>query len=85
MTTLDEYVRWGNEDIASLTARFLYSFIMNSSLLKTYEVDNFILRNGKVLCSWYVLLGYLWLALVTFTLQLVSGSFMKSVTLASRT
>lgn len=57
MATLDEYVRWGDEDIASLTARFLHSFMMNSPLLKTYEVDNFILKNGKVLCSWYVLLA----------------------------
>ncbi|KAL4074405.1 hypothetical protein V8B97DRAFT_1868478 [Scleroderma yunnanense] len=54
MATLDEYVRCGNEDVAGLAAKFLHSFMMNSPLLKTYEVDNFVLRNVQVLssCVW---------------------------------
>ncbi|KAI6150742.1 hypothetical protein BKA82DRAFT_122595 [Pisolithus tinctorius] len=52
MFTLDEYFRCGNEEIAGLAAKFLHSFMMNSPYLETFEVDNFVLRNAKALCSW---------------------------------
>ncbi|KAI6022693.1 hypothetical protein EDC04DRAFT_3067434 [Pisolithus marmoratus] len=52
MLTLDEYFRCGNEEITGLAAKFLHSFMMNSPYLETFEVDNFVLRNAKALCSW---------------------------------
>ncbi|KAI6109011.1 hypothetical protein EV401DRAFT_1870641 [Pisolithus croceorrhizus] len=52
MFTLDEYFRCGNEEIVGLAAKFLHSFMMNSPYLETFEVDNFVLRNVKALCTW---------------------------------
>lgn len=53
MQVLDKYVRSGSEEVACIVAKFLHSFMMHASLLESYEIDNFVLRNGKALCSWY--------------------------------
>ncbi|KAI6166988.1 hypothetical protein EDD17DRAFT_1752337 [Pisolithus thermaeus] len=47
-----EYFRYGNKEIVGLAAKFLHSFMMNSPYLESFEVDNFILRNVKALCTW---------------------------------
>jgi hypothetical protein len=49
---LGNYVNARQEDINVIVARFLYLFSKECSLLETYEVDNFILRNARVLSSW---------------------------------
>ncbi|KAI6005919.1 hypothetical protein EDD15DRAFT_2384583 [Pisolithus albus] len=52
MLTLDEYFRYNNEEIVGLAAKFLHSFMLNSPYLEAFEVDNFVLRNAKTLCTW---------------------------------
>ncbi|KAI6099878.1 hypothetical protein EDD16DRAFT_1889071 [Pisolithus croceorrhizus] len=54
MFMLDEYFRYGDKEIVGLAAKFLHSFMMNSPYLESFEVDNFILRNVKALCTWLV-------------------------------
>jgi hypothetical protein len=49
---LGNYVNARQEEITITVARFFYLFIKECSLLETYEVDNFILRNAGVLSSW---------------------------------
>ncbi|KAF8478567.1 hypothetical protein DFH94DRAFT_633058 [Russula ochroleuca] len=51
---LGEYVNARQEGINVIVARFFYLFAKECSLLETHEVDNFILRNARVLssCVW---------------------------------
>jgi hypothetical protein len=49
---LGEYVNARQEGINVIVARFFYLFAKECSLLETHEVDNFILRNARVLSSW---------------------------------
>jgi hypothetical protein len=49
---LGNYVNTRQEEISAIVARFFYLFVKECSLLETYEVDNFILRNAEVLSSW---------------------------------
>jgi hypothetical protein len=53
MTALERYVAANVEDVTCFVAKFLTKFVTDASLLEHYEVDNFILRNGRVLCAWY--------------------------------
>lgn len=53
MNALDRYVQAQVDDVSCYIAKFLNTFVTDSSLLEPYEVDNFILRNGRVLCAWY--------------------------------
>jgi len=55
MASLELYLRSGVEDVSCLTAKFLNMFLTESPSLEVFEADNFILRNGKVIASWYVL------------------------------
>ncbi|KAH7926319.1 hypothetical protein BV22DRAFT_1063234 [Leucogyrophana mollusca] len=48
---LGKYVMTGVDEVVRVVAKFLHSFAIHASLLESYEVDNFVLRNGKVLCS----------------------------------
>ncbi|KAJ7172444.1 hypothetical protein C8R46DRAFT_149097 [Mycena filopes] len=55
MRVLEEYVAARvDESVACLTAKFLNTFLNDSPFLESYEVDNFILRNGRMLafCAW---------------------------------
>lgn len=52
MVALDHYMSADSEDVSCLVGKFLYLFIMYSPHLETYEVDNFILRNGPCLANW---------------------------------
>lgn len=52
MNALESYVQANVEDISCFVAKFLNTFVMDAALLEPYEVDNFILRNGRVLCAW---------------------------------
>jgi hypothetical protein len=49
---LGDYVKARQEDINIIIAKFFYLFIKECSLMESYEVDNFILRNAGVLSSW---------------------------------
>lgn len=53
MNALKLYVKGGVDDVSSLITKFLNAFVNESPLVESYEVDNFILRNGPALCSWY--------------------------------
>lgn len=56
--TLQHYIEANVEEVSCFIAKFLNTFVTDSSLLEPYEVDNFILRNGRVLCAWYVSTGW---------------------------
>jgi hypothetical protein len=53
MNALERYVAVNVEVVTCFVAKFLNKFVTDASLLEHYEVDNFILRNGRVLCAWY--------------------------------
>jgi hypothetical protein len=54
MDALQRYLGVDNEDVSCLVAKFLNTFLNDSPLVESYEVDNFILRNGQILSAWYV-------------------------------
>ncbi|KAJ7111596.1 hypothetical protein C8R43DRAFT_935944 [Mycena crocata] len=54
MNVLDQYLTARVDDVSCITAKFLNTFLNDSPFLESYEVDNFILRNGRMLaqCAW---------------------------------
>ncbi|KAJ3516626.1 hypothetical protein NLJ89_g1005 [Agrocybe chaxingu] len=56
LTALELYIQSNVEDVACFAAKFLNLFLMESPFMEGFEVDNFILRNGKLvaLCVWTV-------------------------------
>ncbi|KAI0670290.1 hypothetical protein C8Q78DRAFT_114403 [Trametes maxima] len=45
------YVETGPDEVACLVAKFFDAFMHHAPFLESYEVDNFILRNGSSLCT----------------------------------
>ena len=54
MDALDRYMALHIDDVSCLIAKFLHLYLTDSPYLESYEVDNFILRNGRFLAFWYV-------------------------------
>lgn len=54
MDALDRYMALNINDVSCLIAKFLGLYLTESPYLEPYEVDNFILRNGRFLALWYV-------------------------------
>lgn len=52
MDALELYMAVNSDDILCLVAKFLNLFLTDSPYLEPYEVDNFILRNGRLLATW---------------------------------
>lgn len=52
MEVLDAYLATDIDELSSHVIKFLHAFLTESPLLESYEVDNFVLRNGQVLCRW---------------------------------
>lgn len=51
--TLCSYVETGLDQVSCIAAKFLDAYMHQAHLVEAYEVDNFILRNGSSLCTWY--------------------------------
>ncbi|KAK1236541.1 hypothetical protein PQX77_000234 [Marasmius sp. AFHP31] len=51
MGVLKTYLSVNNDNITCIIAKFLNCFLMSTPYLETHEVDNFILRNGQMLCN----------------------------------
>ncbi|KAM6500500.1 hypothetical protein JOM56_003514 [Amanita muscaria] len=51
MRALELYVDIQNDEISILIAKFFNSFLTDSPFMEAHEVDNFVLRNGKVLAK----------------------------------
>ncbi|KAL0071388.1 hypothetical protein AAF712_001245 [Marasmius tenuissimus] len=51
MRVLKDYLSVNNDNITCIIAKFLNCFLMSTPYLETHEVDNFILRNGQMLCN----------------------------------
>ena len=49
---LQSYVEVGLEEVCCVVAKFLDAFMHHAALVETFEVDNFVLRNGSALCTW---------------------------------
>lgn len=54
MRALELYVEADVDEVSCIVAKFLNMFLTESPLVESYEGDNFILRNGKMLAAWYV-------------------------------
>ncbi|KAJ7449837.1 hypothetical protein FB451DRAFT_1286715 [Mycena latifolia] len=54
MNVLEHYITAKVDDVSCSTAKFLDTFLNNSPFLESYEIDNFVLRNGRMLaqCAW---------------------------------
>lgn len=48
------YLQSNVDDVVVLVAKFLNMFIMDSPFLEGFEIDNFVLRNGKLVSLWCV-------------------------------
>ena len=53
LTALRLYLQSNLDDVSCLVAKFLNIFLMESPFQENFEVDNFILRNGKLMALWY--------------------------------
>ncbi|PCH38065.1 hypothetical protein WOLCODRAFT_136025 [Wolfiporia cocos MD-104 SS10] len=51
MNILRAYVEAKVDEVSCFVAKFLNAFINDAPFMETYEVDNFILRNGDILCT----------------------------------
>lgn len=52
MENLKSYTDTGVDEVSCLVARFLHLYVNGAHLIESYEIDNFILRNGVTLCAW---------------------------------
>ncbi|KAH9856975.1 hypothetical protein C2E23DRAFT_892456 [Lenzites betulinus] len=48
---LRSYVETGMDEVTCVVAKFLDAFMYHAPFVESYEVDNFILRNGASICS----------------------------------
>ena len=46
------YVETGSDEVSCLAAKFFDAFMHHAPFVESYEVDNFVLRNGSSLCIW---------------------------------
>ncbi|GBE81969.1 hypothetical protein SCP_0403450 [Sparassis crispa] len=51
ISALKLYVQTEIHDVSCLVAKFLNAFLNEAAFVESYEVDNFILRNGPMLCT----------------------------------
>ena len=54
MNALEQYIQSQVVDVTSYAAKFLEMFLTGSPYLESFEIDNFVLQNGKTIASWYV-------------------------------
>jgi hypothetical protein len=52
LSALQLYMESDVEEVSCLIAKFLHLFITGSPFLEAHEIDNFILRNGKLITIW---------------------------------
>lgn len=52
MKAVKLYVEQHIDELSCLLAKFLNAFVSQSSLVESYEVDNFVLRNSSTLSAW---------------------------------
>ncbi|KAF4615386.1 hypothetical protein D9613_003079 [Agrocybe pediades] len=54
LNSLQQYMETGVEQVPCMVAKFINMFVLESPFLESFEVDNFILRNGKIIstCVW---------------------------------
>jgi len=83
MSVLERYIDANVDEVTRLVAKFLNMVVNDSPYLESYEVDNFILRNGRTLCAWYVVTWRLESPLLHHSPS-VHGSFMTSSSLISQ-
>lgn len=54
MAAIEKYMFVDMDEVSSIVAMFLHSFMNDSAYLESFEIDNFIVRNGRTLafCAW---------------------------------
>ncbi|KAJ6502509.1 hypothetical protein C8R45DRAFT_976826 [Mycena sanguinolenta] len=55
LAVVQNYVTAKVDDVSCLAAKFLNIFLIDSPFLESFEIDNFVLRNGRMLalCAWH--------------------------------
>jgi len=53
LTALQLYLQSSSDDVSCLVAKFFNIFLMESPFQESFEIDNFIVRNGKLIALWY--------------------------------
>ncbi|KAF7363482.1 hypothetical protein MSAN_01004100 [Mycena sanguinolenta] len=55
LAVVENYVTAKVDDVSCLAAKFLNIFLIDSPFLESFEIDNFVLRNGRMLalCAWH--------------------------------
>lgn len=48
---IEQYVDMNVDEISCVIAKFFNAFLIESPLMEAYEVDNFVLRNGRLLAK----------------------------------
>ena len=51
MNALERYINMNHNDVSRIIATFFNAFFTESPFMEAYEVDNFIVRNGKILAK----------------------------------
>jgi hypothetical protein len=51
---IGQYLRLDIPIVTSYIAKFFFTFFNNSPLVASYEIDNFVLKNGSLLAEWWV-------------------------------
>jgi hypothetical protein len=51
MDALGRYIDMNHNDVSRIIATFFNAFFTGSPFVEAYEVDNFIIRNGKILAK----------------------------------
>ncbi len=51
MDALERYIDMNHNDVSRIIATFFNVFFTGSPFVEAYEVDNFIVRNGKILAK----------------------------------
>lgn len=54
LTALQLYIQSDVEEVVCLTAKFINLFLTDTPFLESFEIDNFVLRNGRLIALWYV-------------------------------
>jgi len=54
LTALQLYIQSDVEEVVCLTAKFINLFLTDTPFLESFEIDNFVLRNGRLITLWYV-------------------------------
>lgn len=54
MKSIELHLKTRSDDVTGIIAQFMHTFFTSSSFIETHEMDNFILKNERLLSIWQV-------------------------------